>query len=471
MKRVMLILEGVIAKNFIEVVATKYFSNNFYLVIAKNSSCLPASLPSTFVVHYFDPTSAYHLHPLLDAQVSDVFLIMGDTKEQQAVYEIIRQKNKEVRLVVALKSGAKWEGSKDDKLLLMDNAQIIANKCIAKIPNVPNVPQGFGLEQGEVMEIGVPFGSVFAYRHIGALRQKDYRIVGIYRKNKFFLSSPSTIIQPRDQLLVAGNPEVLNNVYLQVKSNVGQFPVPFGRDIYLYIDMHLQNPQAIERDLKQALFLHENLKSLALYIHVLNPKIGASEMRAIEKEDIHVHLDFSGSTFHEKLHLDSQKKIGLVVVGKEIFSCAQNRQTLFKITTPIFKTNARGLGEIKKGMVVLNTSMQQSEDISSVMFDVCAQMNLDMLLYDFDPDKRYKVEVIDNYKHLSHIYNRKIKIIRTSMKNPILFLRKLETPVVQFLPFESCITQSKLFWMFSTKVEKIAFLSDLHPQLFIPVAE
>ncbi|WP_199769178.1 COG3400 family protein [Helicobacter cynogastricus] len=454
-----------------EVVATKYFSNNFYLIITKDSSCLPASLPSTFSVHHFDPTSAYHLHPLLDAQVSDVFLIMGDTKEQQAVYEIIRQKNKEVRLVVTLKSGAKWEGGKDDKLLLMDNAQIIANKCIAKIPNVPSVPQGFGLEQGEVMEIGVPFGSVFAYRHIGALRQKDYKIVGIYRKNKFFLSNHSTIIQPRDQLLVAGNPEVLNNVYLQVKSNVGQFPVPFGRDIYLYVDMHLQSPQAIERDLKQALFLHENLKSLALHIHILNPKIDASKMRTIEKGDIHVHLDFSGNTFHKKLDLDSQKKIGLVVVGREIFAHKENRQALFDIATPVFKTNVKGLTHIKKGMVVLNESMQQSEDISSVMFDVCAQMSLDMLLYDFDPDKRYKVEVIDNYKHLSHIYSRKIKIIRTSMKNPILFLRKLETSIMQFLPFESCITQSKLFWMFSTRVEKIAFLSDAHPQLFIPVVE
>ncbi len=455
-----------------EVVATKYFSNNFYLVITKDTSTLPSTLPSTFEVHVFDPTSAYRLCPFLDAKVSDVFILIEDIKEQQAVYEIIRQKNKEVRLLVSLQNGAAWEGGKDEKLVLMDSTQILANKCITKIPNVPSVPQGFGLEQGEVMEIGVPFGSVFAYRHIGALRQKDYKIVGIYRKNKFFLSHPSMIILPRDQLLVAGNPEVLNNVYLQVKSNVGQFPAPFGRDIYLYVDMRLQSSKALNRDLQQALFLHEHLKSFALYVCVLNPKVGlVDSMRAIEKKNIHVSLDFNGTPFVEKLYADSQKKIGMVVVGREIFAYQENRKALFEITTPIFKTNAKGLTDIKKGMVVLNESMQQSEDISSVMFDVCAQMGLDMLLYDFDPDKRYKVEVIDNYKHLSHIYNRKIKIIRTSMKNPILFLRKLETAIMQFLPFESCITQSQFFWAFSTKVEKIAFLSDAHPQIFIPVVE
>ncbi|WP_205589478.1 MULTISPECIES: COG3400 family protein [Helicobacter] len=472
MKRVALILEGAVAKKFLETLASKYFSNNFYLVITKDASFLPSTLPSTFEAHVFDPTSAYRLHAVLDAKISDVFVMLDNPQEQHAIYEIIRQRNKDVRLLVNLPRADMWGGIKDDRLVIIDNTQILANKCIAKIPNVPSVPQGFGLEQGEVMEIGVPYGSVFAYRHIGALRQKDYKIVGIYRKNKFFLSHPSTIILPRDQLLVAGNPEVLNNVYLQVKSNVGQFPAPFGRDIYLYIDMRLQSPQALNRDLKQALFLHENLKSLALYVCVLNPKVGMIEsIRAIEKPDIHVVLDFSGAPFMEKLYTDSQKKIGLVVVGPELFMHQENRKALFGITTPIFKTNTKGLEGIKKGMVVLNESMQQSEDISSVMFDICAQMGLDMLLYDFDPDKRYKVEVIDNYKHLSHIYSRKIKIIRTSMKNPILFLRKLEASIMQFLPFESCITQSQLFWMLSTKVEKIAFLSNTHPQIFIPVVE
>lgn len=473
MKKVALILEGKIAKKFMEVVVSKYFSNNFYLVITKDPSCLPSSLPSTFELHVFDPTSAYKLYPFLDANVSDIFILIEDIKEQEALYEIIRNKSKEVRLILGLEDTAYFESIKDDRLSLFDRTQIIASKFVAKLPNVPSVPQGFGLEQGEVMEIGVPFGSVFAYRHLGSLRQKDYKIVGIYRKNEFHLSHSSMVIQPRDQLLAVGNPDALNNLYLQVRSNVGQFPVPFGRDIYLYIDMGLQSQTALQRDIDQALILHEKLKSAVLYVQVLNPTNGSfmQEVRTIESQDIRVAIDFKGTPFIEKLRADSQKKIGLAVVGKEIFRCRHRRKALFEIATPVFKTNARGLKGVEKSMVVLNEDMEQNEDISSVMFDVCAQMNLDMLLYDFDPDKRYKTEVIKNYEHLSHIYSRKIKVIRTYMKNPVLFLNKLETPVMHFLPFESCIAQNHFFWMFSTRVEQIAFLSDAHPQMFIPVVE
>ncbi|TSA86305.1 COG3400 family protein [Helicobacter mehlei] len=473
MKKVALILEGKVAKKFMEVVVSKYFSNNFYLVITKDQTCLPASLPSTFEVHLFDPTSAYKLYPFLDANVNDILIVMEDVKEQRALYEIIRNKTKEIRMILSLEDSNAFKDIKDDRLLVIDRTQFIAQKFIAKLPNVPSVPQGFGLGQGEVMEIGVPFGSVFAYRHLGSLRQKDYKIVGVYRKNEFHLSHSSMVIQPRDQLLVVGNPDALNSLYLQVKSNVGQFPVPFGRDIYLYVDMGLQDTHALKRDIDQALILHEKLKSAMLYIQVLNPTDGIAmqEIRNIECQDIRVVVDFKGMHFIEKLHADSQKKIGLAVVGKELFSCRHRRRALFEIATPVFKTNARGLKGVEKSMVVLNEDMEQNEDISSVMFDVCGQMNLDMLLYDFDPDKRYKTEVIKNYEHLSHIYNCKIKVIRTYTRNPVLFLNKLETPVVHFLPFESCIAQNHLFWMFSTKVEQIAFLSDAHPQMFIPVVE
>ncbi|WP_285652095.1 COG3400 family protein [Helicobacter ailurogastricus] len=470
MKKVALIVEGVVAKKFMELVVSKYFSNNFYLVITKNSECLPPSLPSTFELHIFDPTSSYRLAPLIDAHVSDAFVLLEDVKEQQAVCELIRQKNKEVRLVSLAQ---KWEGAKDDRMVLLDPIQIIANKFIAKIPNVPSVPQGFGLEQGEVMEIGVPFGSVFAYRHMDSLRQKDYRIVGVYRKNGFHLSHPSMVIQPRDQLLVVGNPETLNNVYLQVKSNVGQFPVPFGRDFYLYIDMCLQSKKSLQRDIEQALSLHSQLKSAMLFIHVLNPTDTATieQIREIEAKNIRVVLDFKGLSFAAKLQQDSQRKIGLVIVGKEIFKRQENRKALFESVSPIFKTNATGLKGIEKSLVVLNKSMEHSEDISSVMFDVCSQMNLKMLLYDFDPDKRYNTAVIENYRYLSHIYNRKIKVIRTQNKNPVLFLKSLESPILQFLPFESCITKNPFWGLFFAKLERVAFLNDTHPQMFIPVAE
>lgn len=112
---------------------------------------------------------------------------------------------------------------------MIDEFEVLANKFISRLPNIPSTPREFGLGKGEIMEIDVPFGSIFAYRHIGSIRQKEYRIVGLYRNDVLLLSTKSLVIQPRDILLVAGNPEILNAVYLQVKSNVGQFPAPLVR--------------------------------------------------------------------------------------------------------------------------------------------------------------------------------------------------------------------------------------------------
>ncbi|AFI05481.1 COG3400 family protein [Helicobacter cetorum] len=478
MKKIALILDGIVAKNFLDLVLTHYFNHNFYIVIVKDENLIPKNYPSTFVFHCFDATSSFRLLQVLDNEVSDLFLIVQDIEEQRIITTTIKTHFKRMRVVLSLENAHKEcyefdETHDDERLISIDVNEVLVNKFISHLPNIPSTPREFGLGRGEIMEIGVPFGSIFAYRHIGSIRQKEFRIVGLYRNDELLLSSKSLVIQPRDTLLIAGNPEVLNQVYFQVKSNVGQFPAPFGKSIYVYIDMRLQSKRAMMRDVYQALFLHKTLKSYKLYIQILhptNPKF-YHKIYALEKENIEVNLDFYGKSFIQKLNEDHQKKIGLVVVGKELFSFRKHRKALQKIATPVYKTNALGLSQISQSIVVLNENLDINEDMSSAIFDISMQMDLKLLLYDFDPNHRYKNEVIKHYENLAHAFNRKIEILQTHTNNPILYLNSLKQPLLHFLPFEECITQTRCNWFLSTKVEKIAFLNDYNPQIFIPIAE
>lgn len=475
MKKIVLIGDGIVAKKFLETVLEKYFSNNLYIVVSKDPSFVPSKIPSTFNFQIFDPTSAYKLLSVVNAEISDVFIIMEDPKEREVVYEIIKSKHKDIRVVLSAYEDEITLSSilEDEKSVLIEEAKTISGRLLARLPNVPLIPQGFGLEQGEVMEIGVPFGSVFTYRHIGSIQQKNYKIVGIYRHGEFILSNYSIVIQPTDVLLVAGDPKVLENVYRQIKSDIGQFPAPFGKDIYVYVDTVLQSKKAVMRDIYEALYIHKNTKSARLNICVLNPcNIELlKEIKSLDEADVNVRLEYNGMSFIEKLQEDAEKKIGLVVVGKEIFSSRHHRKALFELSTPVLKSSSRRLENVKQSVVVLNDEMSEGENISSIIFDISIQMKLEVMLYDFDPDKHYQKEIVQDYENLSRIFDKKIKITRTNSKNPILFLKESKNPVLHFLPFEQCITRTRFFWFFSTKVEKISFMLDNNPQIFIPITE
>lgn len=475
LKKIILVAEGIVAKKFLEMVLEKYFSNNLYIIVIKDAKLIPEKIPSTFNFQIFDPTSSYRLLNVMDDEISDAFIILENSKEREIVYEIIRSRYKDLRIVMST-----YEDEirlkallKDERTVLIEEGKTIAGRMIARLPNVPLIPQGFGLELGEVMEIGVPFGSVFAYRHIGSIQQKNYKIVGIYRHGEFILSNYSMAIQPNDVLLVAGDPKVLDNVYRQIKSDIGQFPAPFGRDIYVYVDTILQSEKAVLKDIEEALYIHKHTKSNKLYICVLNPANFdlLDKLKSLDEGNVIVSLDYGRSDFISKLRADSEKKIGLVVVGKEIFSSRHNRRALFAISTPVLKTSFRGLSSVKESLLVLNEEMSKGENISSIIFDISIQMDLKITLYDFDPDGRYQSQITQDYENLSRIFDKKISVNRSHSRNPVLFLKTLAHPVLHFLPFEICITRTRFFWFASTKVEKISFMLDNNPQIFIPIAE
>lgn len=472
-KKVVLILDGIVAKKFLQAVLEKYFSNNLYNIITNDAAIVPEEIPNGFNFFTFDPTSSYKLLNAIDSDVSDIFILMQNSDERKVVYDIVRNSYKDARIIVDIPSEQEKQDYNHNKTVLIDESTLISGAIIARLPNVPLIPQGFGLGIGEVMEINVPFGSAYAYRHIGSIQQKDYRIVGIYRQNEFILSNYSLVIQPADTLLVAGDPKVLTMVYRQVKSDIGQFPAPFGKDVYVYVDMIKQDFDELMHDISQGLFLYQKLRNTKLYIHVLHPSDTEimREIKSLETTDVQVVFNYHQEDFFTLFKKHSKKKIGLLVIGKKIFKHRKVRKMLFSSGVPVFKTSYKDIANAKTSLVVLNEDMNKGENISSVIFDVSMQVDLNVMLYDFDPDKNYQDSILQDYQNLSRIYDKKIKVEKTNTKNPIVYLCEQKEPILHFLPFERCIAGWSVMNFLSTKVEKISFMSDEHPQIFIPILE
>lgn len=479
LKKVVLILDGIVAKNFLETTLQKYFSNNLYIVITKDSSLLPPKIPSAFSCYEFDYTSSFHLEQVLiehsKAEISNVFIIIESVEEKQAVFKICKKLCKDSR-IVTLKNGfsEKVLQKRDDKAIFIDETNIVASQFISRLPNVPIIPRGFGLGKGEIMEIGVPFGSLFAYRHIGSIQQKNFKIIGVYRQDELILATFSLVVQPQDIMLVAGEPKALNNLYKQIKSDIGQFPSPFGRDIYVYVDMSTQSSQSILKEIDEAIYLHSSIRSTKLFVNVLHPRDFAtiSQIKKMCQNDSSISLifDYQNLSFRQRLSIDSEKKIGLIFVGEKIFSKRSNRAALFRTNSPVLKSAKENLKEAKTCFVVLNQQMNKGENISSVIFDISAQIKMQIEVYDFDPDALHQEDIIKDYAALAKSFEAKIDFIKTENKNPIFYLNELKQSRLHFLPFEECITKSRFFAGFSTKIERLSVFLDRHPQLLVPIS-
>ncbi|WP_395002963.1 COG3400 family protein [uncultured Helicobacter sp.] len=488
MKKTLVFADGIVAKIFIQKIITQYFSNNAYAIVCKDSTMLPASIPTSIETHCFDYTSAFRLESLCGSDIQDVFIVIDEPKERFVLYELIRRFNAKVRIVlfnnheftihttegnnnvVLLREDLRLKGAIDPNLIVIDSEHLVANRLTQRLANVPLIPRGFGLEQGELMEIAIPPGSIFAYRHIGSIQQKKWRIVGIYRRAEFILATHTLVIQPNDVLLVAGDSVVLSEIYRSAKSDIGQFPAPFGKDIFLYVDASRSSVQSVLDDIEDALFLHTHIKSDKLRIFVLNPSNFAllESIRAHQAPKIEIHFIYDNNDFCVQIRKDCKKRPGLIVLSHALFVPRAHRQALYQANTPVLKTGYKRLAEVQKSFLVVDEGLQKGENIASAMFDISKQLHITTRFYDFNPDSEHQRTLLNNIENLGKIFSQKPEITYSSSHNPILFLQGSHEVYLQFVPFDSSITQMRLFAFGSMDSQRLSLGLDTNPQIFIP---
>lgn len=472
MKKTLIIANGAVAKVFLETIMEKYFSNDYYVVIAQDSTILPAKIPSSFEFHQCDYTSLYRIKEFISEEIAYILIVLDVMQECISVYEMLRGICPATPIVLNINAESKTpQMLQDTKITMLDSRLIMSNKFIERLPNVPLIPRSFGLGQGEIMEIFVPNGSIFAYRHIGSIQQKRWKIVGIYRKNQLKLSNHHLTILPNDSLLVIGEPKVLNEVYKQVKSDIGQFPAPFGKDIVLYIDMLDSSLEQILKDIDDAVFLNQKLKNNKLFIRVLNPSDFEllEKINSLESKSISIQIDYTNATLAQKIKEDANLKFGLVIVNNKMFSKKSIRKLLHSLSVPICKTGVQPINHAIRSFVILGENLASGENVASVIFDISKQLKLDIDVYDFEPDSEFCQESVKNYEDLSKLFDKKIKLIQSDSKNPIIYLRDKSVNYVHFVAFDKNITSNRIFSIFSTNAGKIASLHSTYPQIFIPL--
>lgn len=488
MKKTLVFADGIVAKIFIQKIITQYFSNNAYVIVCKDSAMFPAQIPNSIETYCFDYTSAFRLESICGSDIQDVFIVIDEPKERFVLYELIRTFNAKVRIVlynnheftthtiegndnvVMLREDLRLKGMIDTNLIVIDSEHLVANRLTQRLANVPLIPRGFGLEQGELMEIAIPPGSIFTYRHIGSIQQKKWRIVGIYRRAEFILATHTLVLQPNDVMLVAGDHLVLSEIYRSAKSDIGQFPSPFGKDIFLYIDPTKSSVQSVLDDIQDALFLHTHIKSDKLHIFVLNPSNFAllESIRSHQDPKVQIHLVYDNSDFCTQLRKDHKKRPGLIMLNHDLFMPRKHRRVLFEIATPVLKTGYKRLQEVQKSFLVVDEGLQKGENIASVMFDISKQLSITTRFYDFNPDSEHQRTLLNNIENLGKIFSQKPEITYSSSQNPILFLQQSLEVYLQFVPFDSSITQMRLFAFGSMDSQRLSFGLDANPQIFIP---
>lgn len=464
MKKIALILDGKTAQDFLTQLLEQYHSSHYYTIITQEKELIPPTYPDNFSFFCFDPTSSSKLYQALRGEFDQFFLIHQNSQERKEIYSLLRASFPKTPIVLSTKESL---GVEDDFLQEISIPLVISNKLINYLPNSPTTLQDFGLGEGEIMEILVPSGSVYCYRQLGSISQKEWRIVGIYRHNQLLLSSYSLTIQPNDRLLAIGNPKILGNIYRQITSSLGQFPIPFGKDLFLYLDEEILDENEILKDLDDALLLHQRLNSNQLHITLSNPTNFEllSHLKSIQSSNIHLYIDYQKRSFEEILKTDKAKRIGLAILNHKLFSIY--KKPLFELFAPIYKTAQTPLSECKNTLTLLGED--KVENIASVSLDISSQLKLNFEMYDFDVDGNYHNESFENFKTLSQVFNKPINLTQSSTKNPILFLQERPAPLLQFIPFSPSIVKSTLSKFASTDLSRYSADLDIYPQILIPL--
>ena len=466
MKKILIISDGDIGSHFIQRVSQTHSNENIYYVVELKARTYKDINPSRFKFFEFDPTSLYKISNLLKMDFLQVIIAMDKVIDVENTLKNIRVMNKQLRVIVLNKWNLEIE---DPNIVLVNSKEILSSRLLDYLPNVPVIAQNVGIGEGEIMEVMVPFGSSFVYRHIGVIEQKNWRIVAIYRNRKLVMPSRRRMIQPNDLLVLVGEPSVLKSVYRAIKRELGQFPEPFGSNLYLYIDMNLVNHNTIEDFVKRAIFVHKKFNH-DLIIKIVNPSSinVLQRLKDLKEANILVEIEYDSVNLKEKFFDDIKAyHVGLVIVSKDMFYSHIMRTTLYESHVPVLKVSDKSFSKVKDAAIILSDN-RDLEKISSNIFDISEQMGLNIELYNYLAEHQEgKEQVIEHYYNLSTIFSKSIKVLKEN-ENPIRTLKQKKN-FIQILPFTHKLTKRRILSFFSTDNELLYHKLDDNHQIFIPV--
>jgi len=324
------------------------------------------------------------------------------------------------------------------------------------------------------MEIKVPFGSTYAYRYIGSIGQKDWRIVALYRNQQLMTVKASLIIKPNDIIVIIGKPEVLLQVYSAISKSSAQFPMPFGQNLYLYIDMYIQSEGEIVNAIKDVKILHKRIKNSKLIVkmtrHSTVSLINKLRILLEDVENLVISNDYHSKGMRKILKEDKYKyDMGMIVLTKNLLNYRDIVSDVMALKIPIFKVGNENISSLKSSLVLLNDN-KLYEQIAPILFDVSNQLKITPKVFDIDPIGDSKREnLMSHFNNLSKIFNQNIVVV-SEKSNPIKRVSK-EQNVLQVLPLKIEMFKKRKVKFFSTDSDLLSYDSNKFNQILVPVID
>ncbi len=472
MKNILILADGSIAKHFIEWVSKKRVAENRYHIVYYKESITPENTGKNISFIHADPSSFSKLKEIMnDVKYSNIFIVMADREDAKYSLKNIRLVDDKSRVILVNQWDDDEIGRDEENVTILNSDELLAAHLYDNLPNVPVVAQNVGLGRGEIMEIHVPFGSAYAYRHVGSVLQRKWKIAAVYRDEKQIIPTNATMIRPNDTLLVLGKPIVLDGVYKTINKRMGLFPEPFGKDLYLLLDFRHDQENALLY-IKESIYLLEKLEEKSLYIRVLYPNNFAliDEIKTFESENVTLSICYEDKDIKTLIEYDiHQHDIGLVLNSIKTFEAGDLKETFYDLRKLVYLFGDNLLYNIKE-CVILMSENEKMESISSTAFDISESLNLKLTLGDFDPEGDFesKKMIIEHYETLTHIFNMEISI-EQKVANPIREIDNMQD-ILQIAPFEKKLNTDNFIKLISTKVQDFLLTTKKHPKLLVPFA-
>ncbi|KIM13398.1 MAG: hypothetical protein KU38_01750 [Sulfurovum sp. FS08-3] len=471
MKYVLILCDNPIAKHFLAWTHKRRVGDNYYIVASLNENILPPNSSKSFQLKAIDPTSFSKLRNISSEYLfSAVFIIMGSIEDTNYVLQNVRKIDQKVIVTLLDYWGLEYAQYQDKNLHIINANTIIASHLYHNLPNVPLIAQNIGLGEGEIMEVLVPYGSSFAYRHVGSIAQRKWKIVALYREQKQLLPSSATMIRPSDTLIIMGRPLVLDGVYRTINRRKGLFPEPFGKNIYLLLDFRYDQYRAIDY-LSQAIYLQESLRNKKLKIRIINAtNFGVmNDIKRHRSDTIEISISYGKKDFKEIVEYDIQNfDVGVVLTSVETMVKNSLEQRFYELKKPIYLFGDYSIFNIKTATILASGDNYQMESISSTAFDLCETLKFALLFSHCDPDGDFKSKkmIIEHYETLAQIFNYPIEI-EQKIANPIRELNS-KNDTLHILPFNKALRKRGFMRILSQKMEDYVLSTSKHPKLLIP---
>lgn len=458
MKKILVLAKISVANHFLNELARFKDSTKEYIIVCQDD----INFKHSFTHIKIDPTNAARLRNYIDDNLELVYILLDDNMDIRLAYDAVRQIAKRVRIVV-LSNNKEYEN--DSFCTLINQEEMTTNHLIDILPNMPMIARDIGLGIGEIMQVFVPVGSIYANKHINAIAQEFYKIALIYRDNEIILPKPDTQILANDELVLVGDPNILNLMFSRIKGQVGQFPSPYGDSICVIIDMKID--ENIDNLINTALLLHAKSNSSRLIFYVVNPTINKDleKLKKLKRKTIIVHIKYEAVSVKDMILDFCNTFSGLFITSKENFK--KNMEIFYDSSMPVLKVGKVDFAKLNT-IACIGSGSLRVENLTSTLLDISLILNLNAKMMYFDNANPVSDDLIEHINMQSQFFNKNLELVEYKSKNP-LFELKFNPYIIQCLGFEKHLLNTNTLKYLSNDFSKLYEILDDNYQLFIPI--